>query len=292
MKLLTQLAKIILFWNVRRAREEKDSKTLIAQMAATNPPQPLVSVLVPVFNVAPYLEACLESLLAQDYPNLEIVCVDDASTDGSREILSRFSDRLTILTKSVNEGLPQARKTALEQAKGDFILNVDADDTLVPSAVSDMVLTAQASHADVVVCDYEKSGEIIRQPKIPETGSFRRVQTRSFAYGNTIWNRLILRSLALELDFPYANAGEDIVLNTGLYLKAKKIVHCHKALYHWRKTTGSMTNTVREETYKELDKNYARVWALCEAAFNANELAKIRPLYKARQKRIQKRGWS
>lgn len=91
-------------------------------------PTPLVSVLIPVYNGEKYLREALENVLNQTYKNIEVICVDDGSQDGSRAILESFGTRITLIVHDANRGIAQARNTALARARGEFVAFMDADD--------------------------------------------------------------------------------------------------------------------------------------------------------------------
>lgn len=110
---------------------ESKELQLRAMMQDSDNNQPDISIIIPVYNVAPYLEECLRSVIHQTYDNIEIICVNDGSTDTSEEILQHFANedkRIKIISKSKNEGLFLARKTGCEAATGKYILFLDSDD--------------------------------------------------------------------------------------------------------------------------------------------------------------------
>ena len=114
---------------------------------------PEVSVVVPVYNKAPYLAACLESVLAQTLPSLELICVDDGSTDGSREILDRFAERdprVKVICHGRNRGAAAARNVGLDAANGEFVQFTDADDLLDPDALRLLISAARADTVPIV----------------------------------------------------------------------------------------------------------------------------------------------
>lgn len=122
-----------------------------------NRTNPLISVIVPVYNVAPYVEACLNSIVCQFYKNIEILVVDDASTDGSYDICKKFAvadKRIQLIQHSENSGISAARNTALKIAKGDYISFIDSDDTIEKDMYTTMCSAAQKTGVDIVVCGY------------------------------------------------------------------------------------------------------------------------------------------
>ena len=114
--------------------------------------QPLVSVIIPVYNVERYLAQCLDSVINQTYPNLEIICVNDGSRDGSPDILRRYADedaRIQVIDKA-NGGVSQARNDALDCARGEYIMFVDSDDWVEPDACENAVNAMREYDADIV----------------------------------------------------------------------------------------------------------------------------------------------
>lgn len=115
---------------------------------------PLVSVIIPVFNIAEYLPRCLDSLTAQSFQEFEIVCVDDESVDGSAEVVLRYGERddRICLLKQVHAGVSAARNLGIRHAKGKYILFFDGDDWAEPDMLASLVEAAEGSGADVAVC--------------------------------------------------------------------------------------------------------------------------------------------
>lgn len=115
---------------------------------------PIVSVLIPVYNVEEYLEKCIKSVMAQTLNNIEIICVNDGSTDGSLKILEKYKaldKRIKVVNKE-NGGLPSARNAGLEIARGKYIGFVDSDDYIEPQMYEVLVENARKNHSDVVIC--------------------------------------------------------------------------------------------------------------------------------------------
>ncbi len=120
---------------------------------------PLISVIVPVYNAAPYLARCIESILAQTYKNLEIILVDDGSTDNCLEICQQYAqkdNRIKVIHQE-NKGLPATRNTGLGNMHGDFVAFVDADDWLAENAYELLLQRQQQSLADLVTCNFYRA---------------------------------------------------------------------------------------------------------------------------------------
>lgn len=114
-----------------------------------------VSVLVAVYNAAPFLPKCLESLTNQTFANLQIVCVDDCSTDDSLSVLNEYArqdDRIKVVERSVNGGIAKARNSGLAVADGDFVCMVDADDWLATDAIAQAVKVFKTILFPIVSC--------------------------------------------------------------------------------------------------------------------------------------------
>ena len=118
--------------------------------------QPKVSVVVPVYNTKKYLSECLQSITSQTYKNLEIIVVDDGSTDGSDKICDYFSskDRRIKVIHKKNEGVVVARKTGYEMATGEYLATVDSDDWIEPTMYQDMVEEILKENVDFVSVGY------------------------------------------------------------------------------------------------------------------------------------------
>lgn len=117
-----------------------------------------ISVLVPVYNVERYLGRCLDSILNQTFGDIEVVCVDDCSPDGSAAILADYASRdsrVRVITKEKNEGLMMARKTGYENARGEYVFFCDSDDYLPENALERLYRAARDSRADITVGDLE-----------------------------------------------------------------------------------------------------------------------------------------
>lgn len=291
-KKIIQLAKFLFLVEPRAKAREVKLKKRLSVLERTEISHPLVSVLVPAYNVEKYLEHCLRSICEQTYERLEIICVNDASSDDTLAILRRWHNkdkRIKIIDKKRNEGLPQARKSAFEASNGEFILNVDSDDWLETSMISDLLLLALSEKADLVYCDYFRNEKAQRVQRQYYESKMKLLEHWSFGFGNTIWNRLIKRELMEKIDFPHANMGEDLVLNTQLYYYANKIFYCGKALYHhtYLENKESISSANSQKNFSEMLENYLLVHDFCLEKFGEN--SKIEARYQERIDYIQER---
>lgn len=117
---------------------------------------PLVSVIVPVYNVKPYLHESIESVLNHTYKNYELIIIDDGSTDGSELICDKYqkNDKRIRVIHQNNKGLSGARNTGLDVMHGDVVAFLDSDDAFLPDFLQVMVQTMISDNVDIVVCDY------------------------------------------------------------------------------------------------------------------------------------------
>ena len=135
-----------------RRRGSRATSSWLLRAFEVGSDEPLVSIVVSCFNVEPYVGECLDSALYQSYLNLEIVVVDDGSSDGTGDIIDRYSsaDERVLTVTQPNRGLGAARNSGLDRATGEFIFFLDSDDLLPVDAIDRMVARARASGADLV----------------------------------------------------------------------------------------------------------------------------------------------
>jgi len=209
--------------------------------------KPEVSIIMPVYNVEPYLGTCLDALRRQTYANIEILCIDDASTDGSPEILAeaaRHDARIKIIRHSANRGLSAARNTGINTAAAPWILFVDSDD-LVSERICERTLAAtQSTGADVVFFAHTavQDGEPLppEPPAAEAQPADRRALLRRPAFA---WTKLIRTELlrTKDIKFPDGLCFEDVPVHWRLALESSRPVFLDEALVWYRQRAGSIT---------------------------------------------------
>ena len=220
-----------------------------------------VSVIIPFFGVAAFVERCTRSLLEQTLQEVEFIFVDDASLDESRAIIERVSSEynrnVIFLTHPMNKGLPAARNTGLSKAKGEFVFHCDSDDYLEPTMLEDMYEAAISAHADFVYCDFYLDYETGRRYMVnPSYENPEQMIKEGFLAGlmkYNVWNKMARSNLYKDVSFPEGHGmGEDMTI-IALATKAQRVVHVPKALYHYMRTNGNaFTNTVSEKHLSDI----------------------------------------
>lgn len=212
--------------------------------------QPLVSIIVPVYNVERYVDECLASIRAQTYANLEILVVEDCSTDSSLQALQPHlaDQRLRLIRHGKNGGLSAARNTGIEAATGEYVMFVDSDDLVDATLVARCVACAQRMDANLVT--YECT-PFIDGASIPPTASgdvVAEAETLAadyFRLPHFAWLKFIRRTLLREpmLRFPVGLYYEDWPFHWRLGLDTPRKVHLGASLYHYRQRATSITGS-------------------------------------------------
>ena len=213
-----------------------------------------ISVIIPVYDVAEYLPQCVDSVLTQTYGNLEIILVDDGSTDGSGDICDRYAgqdDRIRVIHKP-NGGVSSARNAGLLACTGQYIGFVDADDWIEPEMYEKMVKNVVDN--DVVICGFYDYPYGMDRPIPRGTASvpqcnFERAVIQILSrdgYYCTLWNKLFRHDIISGITFDTAlSFGEDEVWLLRVLKHAERIAFLPVPLYHWRKREGSATRFKR-----------------------------------------------
>ncbi|MBQ2643432.1 glycosyltransferase [Candidatus Saccharibacteria bacterium] len=202
----------------------------------------LISVIVPVYNVGGYVEKCIRSVLGQEYEELEVILVDDGSTDGSGKIcdeLAEEDDRVRVFHKQ-NGGLSDARNYGLKKAKGEVVAFVDSDDYVEKDYISEMYKTMEQTNADVIVCGYNNikpKGEVLSG----ETAAVK-LLTKQENIDIVAWNKLYRKNLFTEnkISFPFGKKHEDMLTTYRILAKAKKVTYVSSSLYSYVERKNSI----------------------------------------------------
>ena len=231
---------------------------------------PLVSVIVPVYNVKDFLSQCLDSLLAQTHSNLQIILIDDGSTDGSSELCDTYAkkDPRIIVKHQKNAGLSAARNAGLALAKGDYIFFLDSDDFLTEDCIKYLLTLATSTHSPISICPHlEYHNAHHCKNFAPATASATLSCERAIHdmllehnFNLQIAPKLYARTLFFsspKIRFPVGKLHEDVGTTYRLFLRAYQldpstiIAFGAEAKYYYRIRPFSITN--HSFTYRKLD---------------------------------------
>lgn len=222
-----------------------------------------VSIIIPIYNVAPYVEECINSVLQQDYENLEIIIIDDCGTDNSMELVEKIVENslrdIVILRHYYNKGLSAARNTGIRRATGDYIFFLDSDDYIEPYCISVLIGTAKKyMNADMVYGSsvspvYNISENILNRNDLNEfynnRKQIKRLMLNDAKFPLTVWNRLIKRSWLLKhnLFFKEGIVLEDLHWNFYAAKYVTSIALCKTTTYYYRYNPNGIINSQKEK---------------------------------------------
>ena len=246
---------------------------------------PLVSILVPVYNVEAYLPQCLDSLVGQTYPHLQIVLIDDGSTDGSWRVMQEYAardERIEIYHQE-NQGVGATRNQLLEKIKGDYVLFVDSDDWVELDMVEFLVGKASENHADVVTCGNVINDGIPKTDYKEEIWSQEKVVKeflRHVIFNGSLWNKLIKTRLLGNHRFDSRiSYGEDALFCWYIIQNTQKVIVTDRKLYHYRMNSSSLSHAkwspnkmgtghlVWEQLEKDTQKKYPQFIDIVSTSF-------------------------
>jgi glycosyltransferase involved in cell wall biosynthesis len=223
----------------------------------------MISVIIPVYNTKQYLKSCLNSVLAQTYSNLEILFIDDGSTDGSGALLDSFAEtdpRIRVIHQA-NGGVCAARNRGIEEAAGEWLSFIDSDDTLEPDLYQTLMALIRQYGGDIAHCSYHRITDGVVKP-IGGTGSIH-VHTPEQAleclltgklFVGSCWTKLYRRELFREVRFPRGiRTNEDMLVNFQVFSRARKAVFADMCKYNYLTSeTSSCIRTPQRKRAEDL----------------------------------------
>lgn len=209
---------------------------------------PLLSLVIPVYNVAPWLPTCLDSLLAQTRPIDEIIVVDDGSTDDCPAILASYATRLPQMRviRQENGGLSAARNTGIKHAQGEYLAFLDSDDFVAPQMYERLLAIAQADDLDLVLSNafahFEgREPDRLIYPDVAASGvisggEWLKQRLQQDRLMHMVWMHLYRRSFLLEHGFSFIPrlVHEDVIWTTQVLLKAERVRYAPEPLVFYR----------------------------------------------------------
>lgn len=225
--------------------------------------KPLVSVIVPIYNVEECLEECISSILKQTYKTLEIILIDDGSTDQSGELCEEFSgkDERIIVIHKENGGLSDARNKGISRAGGKYIYFVDSDDILSEDAIEIMVSLCEKNHAEIALTGLKHFKGRFHNKRSKKGGTeilsgkeavIRMLKRDGFCH--EAWGKLYLKKFWGQRMFPEGMLYEDYATIYDVVIKAAKVVYYKEPKYYYRVRENSITRQpVSEKDFVLLD---------------------------------------
>ena len=231
---------------------------------------PLVTVVVPVYNVEKYVGQCLESILNQSYANIEVIVVNDGSKDSSADICKRYadSDDRVLLINKENGGLSSARNAALDNVHGKYLMYVDSDDYIKPGMIENMVAVAEKECVDLVKCNFCRcTQDGIEDNCDDDTGTIKLFSAEESVenfltapyssrkcFRITVWDSLYLFDVVKEIRFPEGKLYEDGYYTPVVLLNCRKTAHIDTSFYVYRQNNSSIIgNGFSEKSLKSID---------------------------------------
>lgn len=210
----------------------------------------LVSIIIPVYNCEKYIGKCLESVLGQTYKNVEIIVIDDGSTDQSLEVINRTvqgNPNVKVIHQE-NQGLSATRNKGLENATGDYIAFLDGDDYLGESYIERLIAVAEHNNSDLAICGYQKvdAQGVLLSKTVPgqyipfehEEWAYRIIISCARLYKKEIWDKY-------HMTFEIGAHGEDVPLSLFFNKVCKNIVTVPAAEYYYVQHSESITHNFR-----------------------------------------------
>lgn len=220
----------------------------------------MISIIVPIYNVEPYLHRCVASLLKQSYEDFELILVDDGSPDNCSRICDEYASmdsRVRVIHKP-NGGLSDARNAGLEIAQGEYIAFVDSDDWIAPNYLERLLFALIETDADICECNILRTGgeENVppveqRTPVVFSTANAMEQLIHDGVFHQHVWNKLYRRNVIADILFPKGKTNEDEFWTYQVFGNTAKVAKISDVLYYYFQRPGSIMG----ETYslKRLD---------------------------------------
>lgn len=211
---------------------------------------PLISIIVPVYNLEVYIENCIQSILNQTFKDFELIIVDDGSEDATFKICKELanSDQRISCIKFNHVGVSSARNEGIKLAKGKFIAFIDGDDMIHPNYLKYLYTTLKQKDADIVIADYKKVNQDFKSIEYSDTFSFKvreitQKEIYTFLFDDinymTLWGKLYKKSIIGNQRFNNFSLGEDVEFNTRVYSLTNRIFQILLPIYFYRNRFNS-----------------------------------------------------
>ena len=249
-----------------------------------------ITIIVPIYNVEKYLSFALDSVVNQTYKNLEVLLIDDGSTDNSRKIAEEYvkKDSRFILIHQENKGLSGARNTGLENATGKYIMFLDSDDFFDPNSCESLYKCIEATGADYAIGNYTNTNEDGTKWKNPvfdreKYKPFRlsiKDYTNSFYIMNSgVWNKIFRKSFLDNLNVRFVEKlpAEDAIFTTYCFINSEKVYYTPDNVYNYRlRDSNSISTNCSKQYFLGINKAYRMIY---DNFRNSNNLEYYRYYY-------------
>lgn len=222
----------------------------------------LISIIIPAYNIKRYLSECLDSIIMQTYTNIEIILIDDGSTDGTADICDQYADkdnRITVIHQN-NIGSAASRNVGIDFFTGEYVTFIDGDDILSRRFIERLFIAIRDRNADIAECNayYLNNNNVIEYntdvSAMYETNhSIMEAYLKDYLIKTVIWNKLYKKSIIKGTKFVPGKFIDDEFFSYKVLAKAKRLVHIDEYLYYYRQHADSIMGQSRKYSLKNLD---------------------------------------
>ena len=225
---------------------------------------PLISIIVPAYNVEKYIKACLDSIIAQTYSNFEVIVINDGSTDQTEKILNEYESNSKIrIFSQKNGGLSAARNHGLKLVNGELVCFIDSDDSVKSDYLEKLAAPFfEDSDVDITVCGYQEKFEnteinhVLKSQKITGRKATEDLLIKQQDFDVLAWNKLYRKKLFSDnhIEYPVGQIHEDNLTTYKLFSHAQKVFYISDVLYIYQRTHSEITKNLysKEKTLKRL----------------------------------------
>ena len=225
---------------------------------------PLISIIVPAYNVEKYIKACLDSIIIQTYSNFEVIVINDGSTDQTEKMLNEYESNPKIrIFSQKNGGLSAARNQGLKLANGELVCFIDSDDSVKSDYLEKLVAPFfEDTDVDITVCGYQEKFEnsvinhVLKSQKITGAQATKDLLIKQQDFNILAWNKLYRKKLFSNnhIEYPAGQIHEDNLTTYKLFSHAQKVFYISDVLYIYQRTHSEITKNLysKEKTLKRL----------------------------------------
>lgn len=219
---------------------------------------PLITIIVPAYNVEKYIDRCINSIINQSYQNLQVIIVNDGSTDNTWEKCQRYEDKRIEIYKKENGGLSDARNYGLKFAKGEYVAFVDSDDWIDTSMISILYEVIRKYSVKIAVCepyyaydDHIYSRQMDGKSFELDKGQALKMLVEDRKFRTNAWNKLYSIDLWERIRFPYGRKYEDVATIYRIYDAVEKVGFINKPLYYYYQRNDSIVHSFNINSYMD-----------------------------------------